>query len=165
VKINSKKTNVHRKPKKGAFLVYSLRRAAEFYQHPIQIMYEGLHLINWKNTQNHLEELVRFREDLRAKIREVRMGKKRRRRLTAKQRPMTETPNGACYRAFQKWARKHGVRYSREFFRNVWVPCWKAGTEPIWQDDDEQPQPTKRAQDDAAQADQPRSFAPIQPVT
>lgn len=126
VKQNNRKTNVPRKARKGAYLVYSFRKAQSAYTSPLAMLTEALHLVNWKNTGEHIHELVKFQQSVKDKIREVRNGKKKRKR----RKKLALTPTGEMYTAFQKWARKHGVPYSRTFYKEVWTPCWRAGVEP-----------------------------------
>ena|ERR1700733_4368511 len=101
-----------------------------FYQNPLQMLNEALNLVNWKNNGEHIDQLVQFQYRVKAKVKELRQGRKKRKALA--KTPITE--KGRCYVAFKKWARQHGVRYSPDFYKNVWTPCFAAGMEPVWEE-------------------------------
>ena len=118
------KQRMPRKPRKGAYIVYSWQKAQSAYLSPVQMLNEALNLVNWKNVEG--AELKAFRDRVREKLAEVIQRKSERKRKTK----AGKKPRDECYMAFQKWRRKHGVEYSKQFFNEVWKPCYAAGVEP-----------------------------------
>ena len=118
------KQRMLRKPRRGAYIVYSWQKAQAAYLSPIQMLNEALNLVNWKNVES--AELKAFRDRVREKLDDVITRKSERKRKTKAE----NKPRDECYMAFVTWARKHGVEYSKQFYNETWKPCWEAGTEP-----------------------------------
>jgi hypothetical protein len=111
----------------GAHIVYSWQKAQSAYLSPMQMLNEALNLANYKNVTG--DEMKAFKERVRIKTTEVikgRIAKKQRRRRGLQ-------TSDKMWLDFQTWARKHGVKYTREFYQNVWKPCWQRGVEPVFE--------------------------------
>lgn len=111
----------------GAFICYSWQKAQSAYLSPIQMLNEALNLCNYKNVSG--EDMKAFKERVRIKTTEVINGRKAKKQ----RRRRGKTSNDQMWLDFQTWSRKHGVKYTREFYQNVWKPCWARGVEPVFE--------------------------------
>jgi hypothetical protein len=111
----------------GAHLVYSWQKAQTAYLSPIQMLNEALNLCNYKNVTG--EEMKAFKERVRVKTTEVIKGHVKRKQ--SRKRGLQASDK--MWLDFQRWARKHSMKYSPTFYRDVWRPCWLRGVEPVFE--------------------------------
>jgi len=125
MKTNSRVTNVKRKPRKGAYLVYSFQKAQGAYFSPLSMLSEALALCDWKNVS--ADELREFKKRLNEKIRTVSLGRAKR-KYNRKRKP---SERGLLFIEFRKWSQRVNAKYSKALFE-TWLEARQRGLEPVW---------------------------------
>jgi hypothetical protein len=101
---------------------FTWRKPIAAYMNPLQQLYEALNNVHWKNTR--LEDLRQFKQRLNEKLVEVRKGK-------YKNKPKTKHKLSPCFFAFKEWSKVSGQPYTKNFYKEIWTPCWLAGVLPV----------------------------------